>query len=203
MNKTFAVMAALALLCLSSLAQAEPITCTFTGDGWGTLAGTAFPDSDFTITAVADTANVEYYGQSNAYDVVNSSASITIQGLGTYTFLPGRGGQAITDTENAVNLGLIAFGVGDARFQIRGVQSDSWDMLTSFGPVVSETGYLMDWSDVQAPGYPVETSGGALVFVASDYGPATFSATVVPEPSSIIALLGGLVGFLGIRRRRE
>ena len=48
-------------------------------------------------------------------------------------------------------------------------------------------------------GYDVSLSSTSA---ASTSGSASIMATAVPEPSSILALAGGLVGLLGIRRRK-
>lgn len=186
-------VAALALLCLGVAVQAKPITATFTGEGAGTLNGRAFGKSKFTILVKGDT-NQRNEPSTNLFAIPSASASITIQGLSTYNFL--------SDTRMFVNNNTKA--VGFSRDKTSGLDLydifnvsfvPNWDMLTSIGPISSSKGQLMQWSN------DIRTTGGILAFSDSYNISATFIATVVPEPTTIVALCGGLLSLVGLRRR--
>lgn len=201
MKILYAVQAALVLLCLSVAAQADLITCTFTSSGSGRLAGTPFLDSNFTITAVADNANRyvppanEYFPSAIIYSIDNTSASITIEGLGTYTFL------TATRIFNNLSNGSVGFSrAGDSPWDIFDIQNVpalcSWDMLTSFAPISVGSSY-MQWREPD-----VYTSGGLLEFESSSK-PSTFTATVVPEPLSSITLFCGVCGLVSLALNKK
>jgi hypothetical protein len=78
---------ALLLLLWASSALSIPITFTHTGTGSGALEGASFTDRAFTITSVADTDAREAIEGGRGYLVLNSSSSIDIEGLGTFSFL--------------------------------------------------------------------------------------------------------------------
>lgn len=194
----FHAVAMLVLLSLGITAQANPITCTFTGRGSGRLGGTSFSDSNFTITAITDTVNRQVYGGNPGiiYTIENTSAYITIQNLGTYQFL------IATRLFNHTGHGAVGFSrggyYGGDLFYMRDIPAlSSWNMLTSIGPLNGETGSLTQWGPSG-----VSTSGGILEFSDNAHLPSSFTAEVVPEPSSIIVLAGASVGLLGIKRRR-
>ena len=53
-----------------------------------------------------------------------------------------------------------------------------------------------------APGYLLASYRDRYYMAGEEYNSVGFRVSQVPEPSSIIALLGGLISLLGIRRRR-
>jgi hypothetical protein len=124
----------------------------------------------------------------------NDSTWINIVGVGTFSFL--------TATETFFNDGVNTPGLsraGPAPDLFDGPTSsvlDGWDMLTSIGPV-GGTMYLTQW-DVNWD--PVFTDGGRLLF-NSGSSAGTFEAVVVPEPSGLVLLSLGLIGY-GLYRRR-
>jgi hypothetical protein len=187
---------------MSASVQSSTITSTFLGRGSGTLAGVAFGPSDFTITAVGDTSN--RVSLAHGYCIGSDTASITIASLGTYTFT----------TPTMVWDNFAATGVGFARgngVDLMQVGPDpvfaSWGMLTCVGPVSVGTGRLLQWSGtVREYGGDVVTSGGALFFTSATNIAATYSATVVPEPYSVLAIainLGGMAVFASRSRTRS
>jgi hypothetical protein len=189
-NRLHAPLAILGWLLLSAGAEADILTVTQTGSGSGDLNGVAFPTSSFTITSILDTGHrVSFAGESH---INATSASIAISGLGSFNFttptlifvsntLPGPGISRVIGGTG----GDLFDGPTDPAFS-------TWDMLTAIGPI-SGDGELQQW-DIT----PVNTSGGVLRFDNGHAG-ATFTATIVPEPSSVVLLtLGGLT----LRRRR-
>ena len=173
MNTKLALALAPLLLC-ASLAEANTSTFTHLGTGSGQLNGVPFPASDFTIVALVDTANQESFG--SGYSIDHTQATITIAGLGTYSFT--------TPTRTFVNNGVST--VGFSRATIFG--SDlfngpgdpalaTWDMLSPIGPI-SGTGNLLQWGSS-----PIDTSGGILFFDSATT-PSTFTAGAPSPPGN-------------------
>jgi uncharacterized protein YaiE (UPF0345 family) len=69
----------------ASVAQAEPITYTFSGVASGTLGALGFLNSDFTVTLVGDTTNVTSSG--GEHFNVASNAVFSLDGVFTGNLL--------------------------------------------------------------------------------------------------------------------
>lgn len=67
-------------------AVANQITFIHTGVGSGSLGRTSFAATEFTITAIGDTANRQQVG-SDVYFIDHDSAVIDISGVGVLTFV--------------------------------------------------------------------------------------------------------------------
>ncbi len=185
--RTTVLTIALALLAMS--AAAEQLTFIHEGSGSGTLDGSTFPASAFVITAVVDTDDRTSF--TNGWSIGHLSASITIDGLGTFDFISAtrtfvnNGGQIVGFSRNGIS-GMDLFdGPENTAFA-------DWDMLSPIGPI-SGDGYLMQWDDSPQ----INTSGGSLFF-NEESSDATFTA--IPEPATIALLLASTVIEL-IRRR--
>lgn len=192
MGRILTALSFLALLAGSSLAHAGLMTFTHEGAGAGSLDGQSFASTDFVITATADTDNWVSCGADCAY-LVHVASSIDILGVGTFDF--------VTATRTFVNGAVVGFSRVSGADLFNGPDAaalDTWDQLTSIGPI-GGTGSLLQWtlSDVV-------TSGGVLVF-DSGQGRAVFTATAagaVPVPASIVLIGLGLVG-MGYEGRRK
>jgi hypothetical protein len=179
-------------LLLPLAASASPITYTYSGTGSGALAGTAFMDTAFVITAQGDTDNIAPWANAT-WQNTHSTASIQIDGLGTFAFT------VPTHTWIASNC-CLGFGINLGS-----------NLLTFFDAAIADVGYALDTSfastlDINATTQGqfnnIGTSGGALSITSLDDG-ASFSAstgTAVPEPGSLAVVLLGL-GLVGWTRR--
>lgn len=187
----YSAVAAAAMLAMGSAAQAVEIHYTHTGFGSGTLGGTAFgavAPVAFTITAVGDTANIASCGGA-CLSNDNLSASISIAGVGSFDF--------ITATRYFSNVGIVGFSRADFGVDLyNGPALAAWDMTSSVGPIVG-TGELMQWGSGDGV---IDTSGGVLTF-SNGFSDATFTAAVVPEPSTVLLMGAGLFGLLAWSRR--
>lgn len=194
-NRMFAVAAALSV-CAGS-ASAVQITFLHQGSGSGTINGVPFGGASpaaFTITAVGDTDNRQTFSGNDGYWIDHASASITIDGVGTFNF--------VTATRTFINsssgvpgfarAGEDGFDLLDGPFGVPELLN--WDMTTSVGPFTG-LGFLGQWS-LQ----PVVTSGGVLNIFDQSNPTVTFQAIVVPAPGA--AALAGLA-LLGASRRRR
>lgn len=152
----------------SQVVGADLVVFVHEGQGSGTVDGVPFGVKSpvaFVITAAADLAN--RVDISTGFSLQHSTASITIDGVGTLQF--------VTPTRTFVNneLDLVGFSRADGSDLFNGPQDASfgtWDMTTSIGPIAG-TGSLLQWDSV------VETDAGVLEF---DDGPSPAIFTAVP-----------------------
>lgn len=177
----------IALLMFSAIAgMAQTLTCTFQFAGSGTLDTRTFTNAAITITTVGDTNNRQPSGD-GGYHVNNTSASITISGIGTFQFrtpIPATG--VFTSPSNTAPGTVVTqyftlgseFGLSTAL--IFGITSTSnpWSMSSSIG-TANLTGTII-WS-------PVPTSGGTInLYNTVTSIPMTFQAALtggVPTPT--------------------
>ena len=181
---------------MAACSYADTITITHTGDGSGQVGTTTFTNAAFTIIDIGNTADRTSLGF--GWFIDDTSASIAISGVGSFNFLtPTR--TFVNNTAETVGFsrgsgyGLDLYdGTADAAFA-------NWDMLSSIGPI-SGSASLLQWSFS-----PVNTDGGVLVFndgTSASVFTATVSGSSVPEPSSLLLIVVGLVGIVGLSLRR-
>jgi hypothetical protein len=185
------ILVAIMALSLGPVCFAKPILFTYESAGAGSINGVAFPTTSFTITARGDTTNrlLSFLGN---YFIAHDSAKIELDGIGTYLFTT----QTHTFRNNSnFTVGFTRTGNGDLINRIENPQFNQWDMLSSIGPI-TDTARLLQWSDPPQ----VFTSGGILFFNTANRL-LTFTATVVPEPSSIM-LVACSIAALAFRRPR-
>jgi hypothetical protein len=198
MQKSFVArtVCALAVVTIAGAgASAAPITFIHTAvDGSGSIGDIEFVRKDITITATGDTAARVDLG--NGFAIEHISASIEIQDVGTFDFqVPTR-----TYVNNEFATAGFSRSTDGGEFGTDLVDSGedpslaAWDMLSSFGPVPGDGGFLQ-WSFED-----VLTSGGVLFFNDNPGLGGTFEAIVIPAPASIAAFAS--VGLLAGRRRR-
>jgi MYXO-CTERM domain-containing protein len=185
---------------VASTASAALVQMSYAGIGTGTLNGVSFLNKAFTITALADTANIVTSG-SNKYNA-HTSTTFTIAGVGSgsiattlYTISSNLGFASALDLSTATNnfSGNKLFGLSWMPFM-----GNAWNMQTTFSMNTGSFGY---------PGGTLptlSTSAGDLKFSLFfiGVGAGTFSAVLNPVPAPGAAALIGLVAAFGARRRR-
>jgi hypothetical protein len=157
----------------------------------GSLGGTSFTDAKVTVSGTGDTDDLYHFQGFPTQPAINlPSTTVTVAGIGTATF---------------TNPFAIVYGQG-LRFAgfaelttlhtVLGVQITTtrpYDLTTPIGPLPGVAEFTM---------VPFQTSLGVLEITSSTTG--TFTAAIVPEPSSL-ALCGiaGVVGLAVARARRK
>ena len=186
-----------ALTSVEGQAKAAFITYTETVTGTGTLGSSRFNDALITLTTTADSNNVTFDSSRGLYQVVGTSGSVTIAGVGSTTFSSNLIVFSNTTNGAAGIEGLPAGGkiYSDILDTINTVFK-TYDLKGQIGPI---TGSPFGNSSV-----PYATNIGSLV-ISSMSSNATFTASsaAVPEPSSLAMCgLAGLVGLAYTRARR-
>lgn len=171
---------------------AIPFVATFQGTGSGTIGQTGFNSSQFTITAIGNTANRRTIGVT-AMDIPLNLATINIANVGSATFAdPTR----VFYNNIGGNIGgAIGFGrdFGSALdiLDIFDLAIPLWDMTFSIGP-------FFEPSPSVTQANMLSTNLGQLDFIS--FSNVTFMAIVVPESSQLAIVL---VGFAATQRRRR
>jgi len=145
------------------------------GEGSGTLDGVPFGDTSsatFVFTAEVNPADRRRTG--SGWSIDHTTASITIDGVGTFQFVTGTRSYVSNSHESVGFSRALDPGPGWDLFQGPSDPAfQSWEMDTSIGPITG-TGELLQWGPYWNS---VHTTGGVLVF---DDGmcSATFTAEI-------------------------
>jgi PEP-CTERM motif len=192
MMRRMLCMAGTLLLVGIGRAHAAEIIFTETAIATGALGRDGFTDAPLTITAIADTANVNEIFP-GVFSVNNSSTTV---------FVPGFGSGTITDLSYTFSAQASSSegGIGDNTIfadilDVMNPAFATYNLTTSFGPLSGSTGINS--------GQPFPTTAGDFIIDSILGNTATFQATVVPEPSTLVlGLLGSLSGLGYLWRRR-
>jgi len=168
---------------------AGPIQYSLTATGSGKLGSTSFFSRLFTFTSLADTDEVLLFSP-GIYYVPNTSATVTVAGLPTATFL--------VSTINAANNNIPAVGFSDhtnnlAILFCEGAATSGYQLKTATGPILGSAGFNIATS--------FATSSGSFV-LNSVTSQVTFQATLVPEPSTAV-FAASIFALLASHRRRR
>lgn len=181
---------------MPSVARAALITFTDEGSGSGSLNGISFNNTNFTIIGTGDTSNRESFS-GQGFFIDNDSASIEINGVGNFTFT----------TPTRVFVNNFYSTVGFSRATQTGLDLyngpsnsvfNSWDMLSSIGPISGST-QLLQWSSKS-----INTDSGILIFNdESTTGVFTATIAAVPEPQTILGAATALLFGSALKRKRS
>ena len=191
------VLCALVVLSCSLMpltAVADPITYIATFMASGTLNGNPF-DAQVTFTLSSDTSLVfnGCDGSGSIYCTPNTTAMVSIQGIGNGTF---------TDLFNVFDnqANAVAGFTDDSIEDVLDLANSAfatYDLKSAIGPL-NTTYFFVD------TGQAYGSTLGTIVF-DSVSGTPTFQATetgTTPEPGSFLLFGSGLVGFAAVLRRK-
>ena len=181
---TLAISVLGAALLPLSIAAAGPITYVFSGTATGSISGKSFSGVSFTVTAVADTANVP---APTAGDITFTPTTITINDSASQSVTVPNG--YVFDNQNFQKVG---FGLGQDDIQFHDPSFATYNMKTSTGPFFEASDpSIADWTNMPtSKGNLTVTSLTNLSFTAT-LGPSAPSA--VPLPSAAGMSLAGLI----------
>lgn len=192
MSYRTSVLAVILAAGFASAASADPIQYIFKGTGSGTLGASTFTNARFTITSVADTSAI--LAGPAISQVVASSASIEIEGLGSATFLlatrvflTNPSGNRVVGFSRAESVGGLDF------YNLGGSALTSYSLANELAETSLSVQFVGQWASI-----PEAQTTLGLVNI-SGVTDATFAA-VIPAPGAAAVL--GLAGIVATRRRR-
>jgi len=177
--------AVVAGLAFSNPARAGAITYTFSGVGNGTVDATAW-SGDFTFVFTADTANIT----SGGGEYFQRNLGGTFSEGGYSAALVADNTVVVNDDPSFPRLGFF-----NSTFDNGGVIQNSifttYALSTSLGPITGTGTNLLPTLNPNGNGFG--TTGGDTVELLG-ISSLTFTATAVPEPTSLALLAAGLAG---------
>jgi hypothetical protein len=205
MKIEFIALMAFAGFC-GSFARATPIEYTFTNASDFTLAGVSYTGPYLGLPTNAPQLTFTFYGNT---DNVFTAGSFIGNTPGTGYILNEIGTTTVSygDTTLATltdPFGIVISTVFGAGIYLVDEANGAILLDDIIGPYNGTTDYTRSTISEDVPFSPIDTSAGQLVITSGAYQ-GDFSASVapaVPEPSAIVLLATGALGFAGAFRRR-
>lgn len=188
-----AILGLLLSLTSPQVVQAGFVEYTLTTLGTGTVDATSFTRALMTFTVVADASNVVETSP-GFFTLDAPSVQFSIEGVGSGAFLAPTYLQVFPDGNLATVIIGIGAGASEGGFGIfRSSELAGYNLASAIGPVTGTSIF----ADV--PSY--STSLGVLSFRPNFE--STFTATAVPEPSSLVLCgVAGIFGLAVVSRRK-
>jgi hypothetical protein len=181
--------AAVAWLTLCLPTRAEPITYTFTGVGSGTVDANPW-SGDFTFAFTGDTKNIT----SGGGEVFQLSIGGTFsEGSYTATLLADNV-VGVNNDPSFPRTGFFNSTIDDGG-TIQNSSLTTYELATSFGPITGTGANLLPTLNTSGDGFG--TTGGQTIELLT-MSSLTFTASAVPEPSSLVLMATGLAAGLGL-----
>ena len=201
-----AVRSALLATFFITTSSAALLTITFSSSATGTIGDRTFTGANFTITALANSANAVPLSSLNPIFPTSTtilqhdSAKIDIAGLGIFDLI------TPTSTIVASDVGVAIFsrfpGGGDLISGLQNGALQNYLLDSSIGPVTDPNITIFQWNT----GTLINTSGGILIMETSrDTVGGTFqvvaSDSAIPEPATAALILPALFLLARFRYR--
>lgn len=201
-TKIITLLSCAALAALSSTASAAVITYTATGFLIGSLGGVEFSPRAFTLRTTADTANIQFtaFTATTSFYTNLGETTIDIEGFETATFDgPQIGVYHQYDTTNRrfeATCGFVDLVQFIPIFELTHTENVGYDLATSTtfagSPAIGANSVFSTTEGTLIMGQ----TGGAASFTA------VTSVSAVPEPASVLGMVGLFAGGLLTRRRK-
>jgi hypothetical protein len=183
------VFASLALFFIGGPANATTLRYSESTTASGTLGGSAFTDSQVTLSFYGDTSNI--VDNAGLFSNAVGTIAITIASLGVTADLTDAG--AVFDNQAPCFAGFIDSTTGTVILQTFSGAFLVYDLTTPIGPITYVTAIIN-------PGASFATDHGQ--FVINTAGDSVFTATA-PEPATNTMIALGLAGPALLNRQKK